>query len=320
MHVETNYDVKFGASDYDQRILLQEDILKLEACLSNLPKSQELTENKDNVLALIKAYVKTKENGYKRDLNERELQFLHYANTLSMYRKGLLMLDSFHANILTKVSSVIATQHRITLQHPHGHEVTGLIDLLCCLEGYKLSNGRILGKDDVVVADIKSASRQSWEKHDNLHDAPQLDTYLVAIQNEHKTNLISYFVTSKTVSSDSETFCGTCGAKKESTHRTCNANTAEGKRCGGEWKENVKYYCESKIVIGERNVDEASLMFNDFDDTLAGIEHKVFPRNRNSCEAFNSICEYKNSLCGKCFHNTEQAVEAEEKWKNKYGE
>lgn len=316
---EGNYSVKFGATDYDNRILEPSDIQRLEACFDNLPNSKEKTESAGNPLALVRAYIKTRDNNYVRPLNLNEEHYLHFANHLSMNRKGLLMLESFHANIANKVSRVVSTQQKITLVHPNGHEVTGFIDLLCCLKDYRLPNGRILKEDDVVVADIKSAGRISWAKHDHLDDAPQLDTYLIAVQKEHPTNLIAYFVTSKTVSADSETFCSVCGSKKESTHRTC-ANESSGKRCGGAWTENVKYFCESKIVIGERSVEEASLMLQDFDDTLAGIEHGVFPRNRGSCLAFNAVCEYKDSLCGKCFKNTAEEVNAEEDWKGKYGE
>ena len=320
MPVEANYHVKFGASDYDQRILTQEDIVRLESCLSNLPPSKELSNYNGDIVALIKDYIKTKDNSYVRNLKDLEVKFLHYATTLSMHRKGHLMLESFYANIYSKITRVIDTQRKITLKHPDGHEVTGLIDLMCGMEGYELNNGRKLTADDVVIADVKSSSRAGWENYDDLTSSTQLDTYLIAVQSEHPTNLIGYFVTSKQVSANSESYCVKCNAKKESTHRTCNANDAAGKRCGGEWKESVTYYCDSKIVIGERNVEEAKLMLRDFDDTLAGIQYKVFPRNRNSCEAFNSICEYKNTLCGKCFNAPAEEIQAEDNWKKEYGE
>jgi hypothetical protein len=316
---EGNYNVKFAKTDYSDKILENSDINSLESVLHNLPDSAELKESEGDVLLYLKLLGKTNENSYKRDLKDLELNFIHYANLLSLHRKGLLMLDSFYENIYKHITEVVAFQKKIEIPHPHGHEVVGYIDLICKMEGYILPSGKVLTSEDYVIADVKSAGAASWKNHDHLDKSSQLDTYLIATQHEYPTNLVAYFVTSKQLSTQEDSFCESCGAKKESRHKTCAAEIPGKGRCGGQWTSLTKYYVDSKIVIGERKVEEAAVMLQDFDDILTGIQNHVFPRNRNSCEAFGGFCEYM-SICGKCYSTPEQEEEALNSWKKDLGE
>jgi hypothetical protein len=325
MRHEDNLNVKFAKNDYDDRILESYDIERLtlfSESLNNSKAVQDYSEHK-NVKKLIKDLIKLRDNGYTRDLSDKEERFLHYANMLCMNRKGHLMLESFNKELVPHVTKVHGTQVAVNISHPDGHSVMGYIDLLCEMAGYKLPNGRVLKEGEVVVIDVKSAGAMSWKKHDDLYAAPQLDTYLIspnvqdlAIELTGKeTNLIGYFVTSKQIRNDVINTCKSCGNIKSTSHKTCNAEV-DGKRCNGEWDTLENYYVESKAVVGERDLDEARVMYSDFEDVLVGIQAKVFPRNRNSCEAFGGICEYK-SICGKCFEDPEKAIED---WKKELGE
>lgn len=325
MRHEDNADVKFSKSDYTDKILLPVDINSLETAALNLGKSKPMQEYEAhrNVKTLIKDLIKIRDNFYVRDLNDREKKFVHYANMLCMHRKGHLMLDSFHREIFPHVTKVHGTQVPISIKDDTGNEVIGYIDLLCEMAGYELPNGRVLKEGEVIVGDIKSAGPFSWKKHDKLDNAPQLDTYLISSIVQDKameltgkpTNLISYMVTSKTIVNNSESYCDTCGIVKTTRHKTC-SSVASGSRCNGTWKTETNFYVDSKIVIGERDLSEAEMMFHDFNDTLTGIQNKVFPRNRNSCDAFNSVCDYAD-ICGKCFKDPEKAIE---NWIEKKGE
>jgi hypothetical protein len=321
MAQESNTNCKFGKNDYVEKIMLDEDVARLQACVDNLNKSKPKDdyEQHGNVLKLVMDIKKMGENGYTRDLTREEELFLHFANVLSMNRKGLLMLESFAEHIMPHITQVVGTQVKIDISHPQGHSITGFIDLLCKMEGFKLPNGRVLTADDLVVADVKSAGAAYWAKLDDLTSSDQLDTYLVsdAVQSIKPTNLIAYFATSKQISTHEESICKSCGNLKRSSHKTCNADI-DGKRCNGEWDLRQKFYCESKIVIGERNVQEAELILNDLDDVLHGVLNEVFPRNRNSCEAYGSFCDY-GSICGRCPSKEIEDVKIEE-WKERFGE
>jgi hypothetical protein len=325
MRHEDNLNVKFAKTDFDDRILEQSDWDRLILSVDNLNKSKPLEEYEShkNIKRLVKDLIKFRDNSYIRDLSPKEEAFLHYANMLCMNRKGHLMLESFNKELVPHVTKVHGTQVPIKIEHPDGHSIGGFIDLLCEMAGYKLPNGRVLKEGELVVIDVKSAGTFSWKKHDNLHVAPQLDTYLIskAVQDlsieltGNETNLVGYFVTSKIVKNNTEYVCKSCGNIKTTSHKTCNAEI-DGKRCNGDWDSTDDFYVESKAVVGERNLDEAKVMFSDFEDVLVGIQAKVFPRNRNSCEAFNSICEYAQ-ICGKCFEDPEKAIDD---WKKEHGE
>lgn len=318
---EQNLNCKFSKTDLDVRLYEPSDIAKLEAAAGNLNHSKAKGEfDKDSdVIKLIKDIKKLKEQSFTRDLTLEEDKFLHYATVLSMLRKGYLMLESFYKNILPKISKVISTQTKVEVQDGLGNEITGYIDLLCEMENYELPNGRKLAAGDLVVADVKTAGQAYWEKLDNLEGSDQLDTYLASpsVQSIQTTNLVCYMAISKQVSKDEKSFCKSCGNEKKSSHKTCNAEI-DSKRCGGEWNEQVTYFCQHKIVIGERNLNEAIRVYEDYDYTVKAIQAEIWIRNRESCNAYGAICEY-SSICGKCISSEHEELEIK-KWIDENGE
>lgn len=319
---EQNLSCKFSKTDLDVRLYESSDLAKITAAADNLNVSEakKRYDKSGDILDLIKDIKKMKEQSFMRDLTLEEERFLHYATVLSMLRKGLLMLDSFHINILPHITGVIGTQVKTEIENGLGDEINGYIDLLCNMGGYKLPNGRILTADDLVVADVKTASPTYWGKLDNIQDSDQLDGYAASpqVQSIQATNLVCYMAVSKQVSKDEKSFCKSCGNEKTSSHKKCNAEI-DGKRCNGEWDEKVTYFCESKIVIAERNLQEAAKVYEDMDMIVRGIKAEVFPRNRESCDAYGQICEYK-AICGKACSSYEQEESELQKWRDQYGE
>lgn len=333
---EQNLSCKFSKTDLDVRLYEPSDLSKLYAAAANLNHSKAkerfeegyVTQDEDGntvgpssdpVILLIKDIKKMKEQSFMRDLTLEEERFLHYATVLSMLRKGFLMLESFHINILPHITGVIGTQVKTEIHNGLGDEINGYIDLLCNMSGYKLPNGRILAADDLVVADVKTASPTYWEKLDHIEESDQLDGYAASpqVQSIQATNLVCYMAVSKQVSADEKYHCESCGNEKSSSHKKCNAEI-NGKRCNGEWKGSVKYFCESKIVIAERNIQEASKVYEDMDMIVRGIKAEVFPRNRESCNAYGQVCEFK-AICGQCLSPEQEDLEVKN-WVDKYGE
>jgi hypothetical protein len=319
---EQNLSCKFSKTDLDVRILESSDLSKLTASADNLnsSKAKQGFEKDGDIIKLIKEIKKMKEMSFTRDLTLEEERFLHYATVLSTLRKGFLMLESFYVNILPHITGTAGTQIKTSVTNGLGDEIIGYIDLLCYMEGYTLSNGRVLGKEDLVVADVKTAGQTYWEKLDDLSNSDQLDSYLISpqVQSIQNTNLVCYLAVSKQVSKLEKSFCKSCGNEKNSSHKTCNAEI-EGKRCNGEWKEDVTYFCQSKIVIGERDLQEAGKMYEDYDQVLRGINAEVFPRNRDQCQAYGSYCEYL-SICKKCPSSPDEEEKDFEQWRSQYGE
>lgn len=319
---EDNTNCKFSKSDLDTRIYSVSDISKLRASAANLKASkakQEFDQDGD-VVKLIKEIKKLRDNGYVRDLTDEEEKFLHYAHILSLLRKGGLMLEAFHRDILPHITEVISTQMKVDIKNSEGDSIIGYIDLLCKMEGYQLPNGRILTKDDLVVADVKTAGPTFWAKLDNLSNSDQLDTYLASpqIQELGETSIICYMAAAKTISKNERSFCKSCGFEKSSRHTTCNNENSEGQRCGGEWDEQVEYYSDSKIVIGERDLGEASKVYEDYDGVVRAIKNDIFYRNRESCNAYGQVCPYY-SICHKSLSPEKEEKEIE-RWKREKGE
>lgn len=319
---ENNLEVKFSKTDLDTRLYLASDISQLEAAAGNLNDSNAKKDfDKDgDVVKLVKEIKKFKENSYVRDLTELEERFLHYAHVLCMRRKGHLMLKSFHDNILPHITEVISTQMQVDISNSHGDTIIGYIDLVCKMAGYQLPNGRVLTDQDIVVADVKTAGAVYWSKLDNLKDSDQLQTYVCSpqIQELQATNLICYMAVSKVISKDEQQHCATCGHEKSSRHSTCN-NEVDGVRCNGDWKGTVDYYSDSKIVIGECDLREASMVYEDYDQTVRAIKADIYIRNRESCNAYGAVCPYKH-LCDRCYNSPEDEDRAIHDWKIKYGE
>lgn len=319
---ESNLSCKFSKTDLDIRIYQSSDISKLESIADNLNHSKAKGEyGKDgDVIKLLKSIKKMKDSSFMRDLTNEEEQFHHYAHILCMDRKGHLMLEAFYKDILPHITESVSTQLKVDIKNPGGDTIIGYIDLLCKMSGYVMPNGRVLTDEDLIVADVKTAGAMFWKKLDDIDKSDQLDIYLISpqVQELAPTNLIAYMAVSKIVSKDETMSCKSCSHVKESSHKTCN-NTVEGKRCGGDWEGEVRYYCDSKIVISERNVEEANQILNDYDDVLHGIKQQVFPRNREHCNAYGGICEYAD-ICGKCFSSPEKEAEALEDWKVRKGE
>jgi hypothetical protein len=299
---EQNLYCKFSKTDLELRLYEPPDIAK-----------------HGNVIDLIKDIKKMKDQSFTRDLTLEEERFLHYATVLSMLRKGYLMLESFQRNISPHITGVIGTQVQINAENGLGDSIIGYIDLLCNMSGYKLPNGRILTADDLVVADVKTAGVTYWAKLDDLNNSDQLDSYLIApaVQSIQATNLIAYFAVAKQVSKDEQSFCKSCANEKKSSHKTCNAEI-DGKRCNGEWKEQVTYFCEAKMVVGERNVQDASQMYDDYNQVVAGVKAGIFIRNREACNAYGGVCEYA-AICSKYLTPEQEDIELQE-WKDKFGE
>lgn len=321
MAQENNRNCKFAKADYVDKILNSDDVAKLTACIDNLnhSKAKEDYATHRDTLRLVKDIKKLGESSFARPLTNEEEKYLHFANVLCMNRKGLLMLQAFNDKIMPHITEVVGTQISINIPHPDGHSVGGLIDLVAKMEGYKMPDGRVLTKEDNLVLDVKSAGATYWAKLDDLTASDQLDSYLIsdAVQSLGATNLIGYLAVSKQISTVEESVCKLCNNKKVSAHKTCNAEI-NTKRCGGEWNVLQEYYCEAKIVVGERDLNQAGLMLDDYSDVLAGIINGVFPRNRGACDAYGSVCEY-SSVCGRC-PSKELEDSAIEIWKRERGE
>lgn len=319
---EGRLSVKFSSGDLDVKIYEQSDLNKLEAAAGNLNHSKAKGEfdKHGDVVVLVKDIKKLKDQSFTRDLTDEEDQFLHYANILCMHRKGLLMLDSFYSNILPHITEVVATQFQVDVDNGQGDSIIGYIDLLCKMTGYTLPNGRVLTDDDLVVADVKTAGATYWGKLDDLRSSDQLETYVCSpqVQSIKATNLICYMAVAKNISKDETYSCEKCGNIKSSSHKKCNAEV-EGKRCNGEWAGHVRYFSEAKIVIGERNLQEAAKVYSDYDGVVMAIKHDIYYRNRDSCNAYGQVCPYYN-ICNKACSSLEQEELEIQRWKDTYGE
>lgn len=70
-----------------------------------------------------------------QDLENKSVQFQSHA---ALQRKGEMMLEAYHRDVLPKIKKVIATQVYFSLPNEAGDEITGFADLICEWEDGRL--------------------------------------------------------------------------------------------------------------------------------------------------------------------------------------
>lgn len=104
----------------------------------------------------------------------------------SLYRKGLMMLDAFNDQVMSKIKTVIAVQEEIELENNIGDKIAGKVDLIC-----EWDTG------EIVLFDNKSSS-QAYSKNKIQEEGGQLAIYHTALKDKYKVDKVGYNVTVKT--------------------------------------------------------------------------------------------------------------------------
>ena len=271
-YLPTATNIVYANSDYDEELLQPEDIRKLaEEFKIELPL-QEVN----------KVYEEKEYAGFD-NLPEDRKRLLNYANWLSLYRKGLLMIDAMREEVLPKIKKLHGTQVYCKLENDVGDLVVGYADMVAEWEGY----------DEPIVFDFKTSAKDYAV--DSVLTSPQLTLYVHSLSsNYNNTRRAGYIVFNKNIRKNKTKVCRQCDYLNEGTsHKTCN-NVVNGTRCNGEWnvKINPKVYVQ--VVIDSIPEKTEEIVLENFDYINASIKNGVFHRNLQNCVKSYGKCQYYN--------------------------
>lgn len=225
-----NPTVKYREKDFDEALFSQED--------KELLKKWE----KELKVTLDEAYSGFKQAEHKKFVGTKKETLFNRICWLTLSIKGRLMLEHFGEEYYPKIKRVRSIQEAIEGvielpvygDYPTRATLRGFIDFVLDLEGY----------DKPIVFDLKTSA--SFYEEYAAKFSEQLLTYLAAVGDSLDTDLVGYIVLLKQMKMDAT--CGKCGAKKESSHRTCN-ETIKGERCKGEWIGTPK--AQSQFIVNQ---------------------------------------------------------------------
>lgn len=277
-----NADITYGYKDFDEYVLEDKDFQTLDTWAQQLNLGTKPT--KEECIALFKDIAAKKKNPYKNP-TANEMIFYNRASWLSMKRKGKILLNSFHTQFFPKIKRVIATQQRAQIQDPHtGDTITGFIDMVLEIDGY----------DKPIIFDLKTAGQPYSQQDIDL--TQQLTLYSAMKSGDYNTDLVGYVVLCKNIPKDTVSTCKTCGNIKNSSHKTCNALDANGKRCGGDWDEKTVPKPEVQVLVEKKDVNQINDLLIDYGNIILAMKQEIVYKNTSKCTNwYGGICPYFNA-------------------------
>ncbi len=204
--------------------------------------------------------------------------WLANANWLSMRRKGLAMLRSYHSEVLPLIREVKAVQHKFELVNGVGDIIVGYVDLIV-----EWHDGRI------ILFDNKTTSRPY--DSEQAARSQQLLTYFYQLEEQFKLNNVGFITLSKSINLNKIRNCKKCGFVSDSRHKTCN-ETVDNVRCNGEWDVKTNPKCDINVIINDVTEEAKDLVLEAVDTANEGIKRGYFPPNLSACKQGPITCEY----------------------------
>lgn len=118
-------------------------------------------------------------------LTEEDLSSGLDKSWLSLNRKGQILIEEYHAQVIPRIESVLAVQHEINLPNEAGDVLTGIVDFIAKIDG------------KVRLCDNKSTSITYTAT--SASESAQLATYYEALREEFGLEGVAYVTLSKKV-------------------------------------------------------------------------------------------------------------------------
>lgn len=271
-----NDALSFSNKDFDADILDEGDIETLNRWAS------ELNLEVQHPVALFKDIAAIKRNPYKHATKD-QLKYFNRACWLSLYKKGVILIEAFKSQFLPKIKKVHAIQQNSKLGDGE-NTIVGVIDMVLEIEGY----------DKPIIFDLKTSA--SPYQPDKIEITEQLTLYLAMEGQNYQTNLAGYVVLVKDIPKETIGICKKCGHTKDSRHKTCD-NIVEGKRCGGEWDQKITPAPLVQVLVAEKTEDHVNNLLMDYNNVIFAMKQDIIYKNMDKCTNwFGSPCPYYN-LC-----------------------
>ena len=269
--------IVYSNSDFDKDLLIDTEILD-ERYPHWRDEFPSIVKQKDVI-------------GFKF-LKKEQKQLLNAVNWVSMYQKGKLMLGKAIELITANVTKMHDTQVKVSLANDQGDEIVGYADMVVDWKGY----------DEPVVMDLKTSSIDYQPT--SVLTSPQLSLYVHDLSDKFKTRSAGYLVLKKRLLKNKTKVCSVCGHDGSGkTHRTC-PNEIDGKRCGGEWTETIKFDVDHQVIINKIPERTEEIVIENMDLVNESIKTGIFPRNFSACSKPWGLCQYADY----CFHNKKDGL------------
>lgn len=234
----------------------------------------ELLLQSDNE-SIIKDTVYTNVSSIIKEGKDRER--IAYANWISLYRKGILMVNKFIEWVDENISEVLGCQIPIELEDEKGNKVTGLADFVIKVKGY----------DKPILVDLKTAAR--YYERGSVKESEQLSLYFFFLKEKFYPDMerAAYLVLSKQIKKNRIKICKQCGHDASGTNfKLCN-NTNNKKRCNGEF--NITTTPESTIQYIHDEIPEEmiSKTIETFNINVEKIQSGNFEPCFDNCLRYN---------------------------------
>lgn len=227
-------------------------------------------------------------------LTSKQKQCLNYACYESLKVKLDLTLKSFQVNVLPKIEKAKDVQKQIEWKDKKGNKFKGIIDLRVKMDG------------KIYLADNKTSGNPNRDYPESIaNDALQFAIY----SGQTKDKNVCYFVFSKKVKLNKTKICGICefdGTGKQ--HHTCNNIAKDGKRCNGEWIEEIDPEIECIIRTGEISDKEKEFAQAALTSVAEAIKAGHFHKNLKSCKTFYGDKEVKCPFYDNCRNGSTEGL------------
>jgi len=250
--------VDYHANDFDHELLLQSD--------------NELIL-KDSVCTSVSSIVKAGED------KER----IAYANWISLYRKGLMLVDKFIQWVDENVEEVLGAQVAIELEDEEGNQVTGFADFVIKINGY----------NNPILVDLKTAGR--YYERGSVKESEQLALYFLYLKNTKYPDMerAAFLVLNKMIKKNRTKTCKKCGNVTTGREKTCAVGTGKN-RCHGEFDEVIDPEVNLQYIHDEIPQDFIDATIEKFNTTLGSIKTGEFHKNEAGCDRYyGRACPYK---------------------------
>ena len=205
----------------------------------------------------------------------KEKERIIYSNWISLYRKGILMLDAFIKWTDENVEECLGAQVPIELEDEDGNQVTGLADFIVKIKGYSKP----------LLIDLKTAARPYTR--DSVKESEQLALYYFYLKNTKYPDMerAAYLVLNKNIKKNRTKTCKICGTVTTGREKTCASGTKKN-RCNGDFFVDIYPECVVQYIHDEISEDFINQTVDKFNIFVDNLKIGNFEENWEGCENY----------------------------------
>lgn len=215
---------------------------------------------------------------------------LRYANWVSMYRKGIMLVKKFIEWADENVELVLEAQTEIELEDEEGNQVTGKADFVIKLYGY----------DNPVLVDLKTSAR--YYERGSVKESEQLALYYLYFKNTKYPTMerAAFLVLNKMIKKNRTKTCKRCGTVTTGREKTCAVGAGKS-RCHGEFDEVIDPQVNLQYIHDEISQEFIDATIEKFNLAKTAIASGEFEKNLAGCDRYyGRECVYKQFCLTGC--------------------